>query len=146
MMRIGIAFNRPQSIFGKFVVWRTGEPYSHAVVVVYDHVYSAELLDIRIRPFNPEIYDEIYWFDITYTQFREITNWLDSRVGKNYDYLALLGFLLGWDKLNHTKFHYCFEFCRTALSEIFLLPERKDLITGNELLQDVRTLHEAVHK
>lgn len=140
MKKIGIAFCTPQSIFGWMVVLRTQEHYSHAVVIDGDNCYSAELTNIRKKPFDAKIYEEVYWLDLTDDEYNRVIDWLESRIGKHYDYMAVLAFLFGIKELEDKKHFYCFELCREALVRTGKLEKTDDLIYATRLIHEIKLL------
>lgn len=139
-MKIGIAFNKPQTIFGKLDVWRTYDTYSHSVVVMNGWCYSAEFFGLRRKEFKAEIYPEVYWLDVDSHEWDAARAWLESRVGKSYDLLAILGWFLNIPALSHKKFYYCHELCREVLVRLGKLSASDDLITAHRLIDELKGL------
>jgi hypothetical protein len=81
-----------------------------------------------------------YVLPVSDVEYQVIVNWAKSRVGKPYDTLALLGWLLGDSKLQGKHSTYCFEFCREPLVLLGLLPRTTSLVRGDLLIQEIKKL------
>jgi hypothetical protein len=139
-MKIGIAFNKPQSFFGKLVVWRTYDTYSHSVVVMNGWCYSSEFFGVKLKEFKAEIYPEVYWFDVDSKEWDDSRAWLESRIGKSYDILTILGWFLNIPTIQHKKFYYCHELCREVLVRLGRLQKSDDLIPAHRLIDELKGL------
>lgn len=134
---IEIAFTKPQSLAGKIVVWRTYDRYSHSVVILGDRLFSSEIPYVKKRSVEGYPIAERHVFSVDERTYGEIETWLESRVGKRYDILSLLGWMVGIRWIQHSKFHFCHEFCREVLVRAGILAPTRDFITANNLILDI---------
>ena len=138
-MKIGLAFTKPQSLAGKAVVWRTYDKYSHSVIVMGDTLYSSQIPRVVKKPVDGYPIAALYEFDVSEETYRAVEAWLESRVGKWYDVLSLVGWLLGIRSIQWNRFHFCHEFCHEALVRAGVLEPTNDFITADNLILSVMT-------
>lgn len=142
MKQFSIGLITPHSIIGKLVSFRLCEKYSHAVIIVDDLAYSNEIPKCCTHPKDYIDYAQIYSFACSDEQFEKIMEWLNSRLGKPYDLLSILGWFFGIKYFQIKKEYYCFEFCRKLLVDIGWLEDTNDLITGDELIRELKLLEQ----
>ena len=146
MDRVIFRFVRPDSIFGKLITWRLGEPWSHACIVIDDCAYSAQLPYIAMFPIEnsqvsmpPRSGIDIH-VDIDSADLEKLKEWCRSEIGITYDILAIFGWTLGWKWLQSRTNSYCFDFCYRSLVHIGWLEPTDDLVKGNRLMENIEDM------
>jgi hypothetical protein len=146
MKDVTFRFLRPDSLIGRLISWRLGEPWSHVSILIDDAAYSAEMPWVKMLPLTdktvamPPRQGRDIVLNMTEWEARTMKEWCESQVGRDYDYLSVLGWILGWDWLQNKSNSYCFEFCYKALAHIgWLSLEDRDLIKGNKLIEDIES-------
>ncbi len=132
-MKVIFYGNRKGNIFDKLIRWWTspllqmfnGEwvnSYSHVEILFSDGMmFSASQYENSTR-FKVHKYKRSIWkyvdLEVTETEERVVREYCKSVNGKKYDYLGILGFVIG---LHHNnKKWFCSEVCTKALQEIEL--------------------------
>ena len=146
MAQVTFRLLKPTDLVGEIIAWRTNEPWSHAVVIFGDAVYSSifpKVLKTNITDtvvsFPPRKGDD-FILEVTDDQYNEMLNWCKRQVGKNYDYLSMLGWALGLKQLQTPHRTYCFEFCWDTLLAAGLDIRNGNLITGTKLIEQLTLL------
>lgn len=150
MKDVVFRFLRPDSLVGRLICWRLGEPWSHVAIIIDDAAYSAQIPWVAMLPLTdkdvaiPPRSGKDVVLNMTEWEARKIKEWCESQVGRDYDFLSVIGWALGWKWLQSRSNSYCFEFCYKALVQIgWLSPDDEDLIKGNKLIEDIELyLHE----
>jgi uncharacterized protein YycO len=146
MVQVTFRLLKPNDIISDLVSLRTAEPWSHAVVIFGDVVYSStfpKTVKTTITDTNvacPPRSGEDFTLDVTQAQCDEMQFWCDSQVGKDYDYLSILGWMIGAKQLQTPHRTYCFEFCWDALLHAGLDTRNTNLISGNLLIKELTRL------
>jgi hypothetical protein len=143
MAVVTFRFVEPDAWYGRVICWRLGEPWSHVSILFDDCAYSAEIPKVRKLPLthkNVAIPPRkgkdvvVLMSDADEAKMRE---WCETKVGTWYDFLSLIGWLLGWNWLQSKFNTYCFEFVRECLENMGWLVPDESLIKGNRLIADI---------
>jgi len=130
----------PADWFGRAICWRLESRFCHAAIELDDVIYSATYPRILMLPDQqadvgqPPRGGAVFEIALTDKQFDAVRYWCRSRVGSEYDWLSMVGWFLRIQSLQLRRHMYCFEFVFGALSAAGLVPQSKQLITGDELL------------
>jgi hypothetical protein len=151
-MIVEIFYTRPHTIFGKIICWRTGDIFSHSLIVKDDTYYSAAPFRVVTGTFCREKiicrhngeYDGIHGVlqsvELTDEQWEKMSEWLNSKVGKFYDVWAIFGFVFNKKSWQAKSRFYCHEFSRGAFEAAKLLPPTKDFIFARSLFREIFAL------
>jgi uncharacterized protein YycO len=146
MVQVTFRLLKPNDIISDLVSLRTAEPWSHAVVIFGDVVYSStfpKTVKTTITDTNvacPPRSGEDFTLDLTQEQHDKMLAWCSKQVGRSYDYLSVLGWLIGTKELQTPHHTYCFEFCWDALLHAGLDTRNHNLISGKDLKALLLTL------
>lgn len=117
MINKQLAFYKgPGRLFDKLIRWWTGSPYSHVAIIVAGQCFEADAWQGKVvsRPwannYNPDNWDMV---DIEHDT--SPASWLADQVGKRYDYLGILGFLIPW-RFDVESWWYCSELAAAWLN------------------------------
>ena len=146
MAFVTFRFVEPNSIIGRLICWRLGEPWSHVTILFDDCAYSAQIprvvqlpLDHHSVAMPPRTGKDII-IDVSKEDESKMRQWCGDQVGKTYDFASVLGWLLGWSWLQSRKNTYCFEFVRECLEHMGWIKPNRRLIKGNRLIGDIERL------
>jgi uncharacterized protein YycO len=146
MVQVTFRLLKPCDIISDLVALRTNEPWSHAVVIFGNDVYSStfpKTVKTTMTDTNvacPSRKGEDFTLDLTQTQYAAMLSWCERQVGKDYDYLSILGWMLGVKELQTRHRTYCFEFCWDALLHAGLDTSDNNLISGVDLSKELLRL------
>jgi len=123
---IAVLLYRGSGFIGRAIRWQTRSPYSHAAIVVNQWVYEArEFKGVIKRPLRESDLDEAVWFNVKpfpSEKFSALVQWMESQVGKKYDYLMVLRFISRRQETREsTGKWFCSEFVFAALQKIGVL-------------------------
>lgn len=114
-----------QGIFNVLVRWWTGGPYSHCEVILIEYpdgtvlCGSASQLDGGVRlkrmALNPARWDVL---SLPKGEEERVQAWFEQHLGRGYDYLGLLGFLVRPIKGRSKRW-----FCSEAVAAAVGMPE-----------------------
>lgn len=143
MAKVTFRFLKPNDWFGHLICWRLCEPYSHAVVIVDDVAFSSTFPRVVRIPAThdlvampPRVGVDMS-LEIDDAVAALLVRWCESRVGKKYDYLSALGWILFHRGVECEDTNYCYEFCREALVRAGLLTRTDELISAERLMLDL---------
>lgn len=146
MAQVTFRFLKADSIFGKLITWRLGEPWSHVCIIIEDAAYSAQLPWVAMLPLHdkgvalpPRTGMDVV-LEVPDSDIPKLKDWCESQVGKMYDILSIVGWALGWNWLQLKRNSYCFEYCRASLVHMGWLKDDSRLIKGNRLIEDIERL------
>jgi hypothetical protein len=148
MAYVVFRFVKPNSLTGKLICWRLGEPWSHVVVLFDEAAFSSEIPKVVERPLihksvaMPPREGRDVILEVTTSDYEKMKDWCESQLGKTYDFASILGWLFGWSWLQCRKNTYCFEYVRECLEHMGWLKPNDALIKGNRLIQDIEALIE----
>jgi hypothetical protein len=143
MASIVVRFVRPSSLIGRLITWRLKEPYSHVVFIIDGLAYSSTFPFVSIFPLThksvamPPREGVDLTMQLTDQEAAVIRNWCDSQIGKLYDFVSIIGWILGVSSIQSVNRTYCFEFCRQPLVLLGLLKPTRKLIKGDRLYQEI---------
>lgn len=146
MATVTFRFLKPNDWFGHLICWRLCEPYSHAVVIINDVAFSSTFPNvIKVPSTHPLVHmpprqGSDMTLEIDDAVAALLLKWLESRVGKRYDYLSALGWLLYNKRVECSETNYCYEFCREALVRAGLLMPTDEMISAERLMLDIYRL------
>jgi len=147
-----IVFSKPTSIIGKLVCWRTKDNYSHSWIeldgVIYDPsiVYSKRVIvekKIRRKKYPADLVIEL---KLTKADKQMTRAWAEDWIGTKYDFLSIIGWLLGAKEIESSRNSYCHEFCRHSMVRLGKLPADNHLITAEQLEEELIGLKGVVLK
>lgn len=143
MKFVVVRFLEPNSLSGSIASWRLLEPYGHAVIAFDGRVYNAIPPKIVQQSFEdpavaipPRVGVDLR-VPVTEVQFAVMEKWCQSHLGKWYDLMSVIGWMLYLPNFHKKGNFYCFEFCREAFVHVGILPESKDLISSERLMLDL---------
>lgn len=149
MPNLTVRFVRPASLIGQIITWKLKEPYSHAVLILDGIAYSSTFPVVAMYPLShksvamPPREGVDLHIPVTEDELTLVRSWCNSQIGKLYDFVALLGWMSGTNKIQSINRTYCFEFCRQPLVILGLLPKTRELIKGDRLYQEVTSIIKA---
>lgn len=146
MATVTFRFLKPNSLIGRLIAWRLGEPWSHVCILIEDAAYSAQMPWVVMLPTTdktvalpPRVGVDVI-LSMGPEDLIKIKDWCETKVGMDYDFLSIFGWLFGWKWLQNKRNTYCFEYCREALEHMGWLNPDTDLIKGNRLIADIELL------
>lgn len=86
-------YKGPGHIFDQIIRWWTDSIYSHVEIVVDGIAYGADAWQGRVRVANTSTFNRDNWDVFEITAIHD-TAWLNAQLGKKYDWLGIMGFLL----------------------------------------------------
>jgi hypothetical protein len=98
-------------LFDKLIRWWTKSPYSHCEIVTNQVAIGADAWRGRVIARDVNTFNRANW-DIVSVSVAD-NDWLLQQVGKRYDYLGILGFLLL--KIEKPAWWYCSELAAAYL-------------------------------
>ena len=146
MAQVTFRLLKPNDLLSEIVAWRTGAPWSHAVVILGDTVYSSifpQVLKTKITDATvacPPRKGDDFTLSITQDQYDKMVKWAERQVGKPYDYLSIIGWALGLKHLQTPHRTYCFEFCWDILYAAGLDAREDELLNGDQLIKQLTLL------
>lgn len=107
--------NRWRLLAHKIICWVTGEPWSHAELVVPGGSWGASYIDGGVRFKERISFDDGKWelFTIEGDEASAV-QWFKDHEGQGFDMFGLLGFILPWRVSDRTRW-FCFEAIAAAL-------------------------------
>lgn len=145
MQEVTFRFLRPDSLIGRLITWRLGEPWSHVSIIIDDTAYSAQLPWVVMLPLTdksvamPPRSGKDVVMKMSKRNAQKMKEFCESKIGQPYDILSIFGWLLGWKWLQLRKNSYCFEYCYQALLYMGWVKPDDNLIKGNRLIEDIET-------
>jgi len=130
----------PADWFGRAISWRLESRYCHAAIEMDDVVFSATYPHILMLPAGQEDVAQpprggaVFELQMTEAQFEATKHWCRARVGRDYDWLSIIGWLFRIESFQLRYGMYCFEFVLAALGAAGLLPVTKQFVSGDELV------------
>ena len=137
---------RSRSLSSLAIRARLGEPWSHALVPAspvrcIDATFKAG--GVRSRPMVDAMAHASarMYLHLPLDREREAQDWLESQVGKGYDWRAIWGFAGGSREWNDDFAWFCFELVAGAveLGSAYRFPNR-NRVTGKDLIEASRVL------
>ncbi len=152
MATVTFRFLEADTWSGSIIRWRLKEPWSHAAIIIGEYAYNSTFPMVMMVPvthhsMSLDIHPGIdISLEVTDQELTVIKNWCDSQLCKPYDFLSILGWIVGMPKLQSMNHTYCFEFCRRPLEFLGLLPApaTKELIRGRRLIQEIQTVGQRI--
>lgn len=128
------------SIIDNMISWRLESNWVHGIIQIDDDVYSSTFpVTIKVDPSfkdvaHPPRTGTSWRIPVTSDQKEKIRDYCESRVGKKYDVLSMVGWLFRIKGLQIKNLTYCFEMVYDALCAGGLVPDRnKKFISGDQL-------------
>lgn len=147
---VKIFYVRPHDIMGKIICWRTGDIFSHSLIVRDDAFYSASPFRVITGSINNGKYAGLHGVlqnvDLTDEQMEKVDIFLNDKVGKFYDFWAIFGFIFHKKEWQAKSRYYCHEFSRGALEAAGVLPPTKDFIFARSLFREVAAFKKSMTK
>jgi len=134
---------KPNDIISNIVVWRIREPWSHAVIIFADVVYSSTLPMVQKMSIDhpdvacPPREGEDYFLELSQDHYNKMLDWCEKQVGKPYDYFCIFGWFFGIKPLQLSMGTYCFEFCWDALHSINFDIESEKTIAKKKIIERI---------
>lgn len=102
-------------LFDKLIRWWTNSRYSHCELIIGDMAYSADAWTNCVRAIPASGFNPNSWEKIPVTgDTAKVISFVSSQLGKKYDWLGILGFIVPWKSGDKDKW-YCSEICAAAL-------------------------------
>jgi hypothetical protein len=105
-------YKGPGKLFDKLIRGWTCSIYSHVELVIGGMSYSADAWEGQVRSKGIGAFTRENW-DVVEIEFTKSYSWLGQQLGKKYDWLGILGFMLF--KVQDPSRWYCSEFCACAV-------------------------------
>jgi hypothetical protein len=129
-----IVFVQSNGIIGKLIRYFDSGTFTHCAIAISNfRVIEADYdTKVAVRPFEPNKYDVVEVIDLglTLAQRRRVYNSAMSYVGKKYDYVSLIWYMLrkvfklkGLNRFNNPNYMICSELVYLVLDEIGILDE-----------------------
>ena len=111
---VQVAFYKSKTrLFNRLIAWWTRGPYSHCELIVGGCAFSSSIMDGGVRAkridFNPAHWDIV---DVPWVNAVDAVAWFEANIGKDYDVLGLLGFIIRRVEGARNRF-----FCSEAVAE-----------------------------
>ncbi len=115
---VKLAFYKNKStLFNRAVSWWTNGPYSHVELIIDGVSYSSSFRDGGVRKklidYKPEHWD-MFELNCTAETEQNAVAWFEQNMGRTYDVLGLVGFVIGSVSGDKEKF-FCSEAVASAL-------------------------------
>lgn len=132
-------FTYPQSLTGDFIIYRTGDDYSHSWIVLNGKMYDP--LPIFSKSHQPpiDVGDLIYHLEVSQETFDVVEKYCNDWVGTFYDFLGVFGWLIGIGNIQNSKHTYCHEFCHAVLALAVDVDKSHTLISASHLIDELHT-------
>ena len=116
---VKINFYKPSSILGKLVCFFQRGKYSHCNITVDDLTYEIRPFN-KVKKFQLEPSKIIDSFDIKLSKRQKIqlVDFLDKQIGKSYDYLSIIGFIIYKNDRSKSNIWFCSELIVSALLKV----------------------------
>lgn len=142
-----ISLLESEGFFDDLISWRLESNWVHGIIQVGSFVYSSTFpKTVKLPPTDPEVAmpprSGTSWkLAVTSDQKNKILEYLDGRLGSDYDVISMLAWALRIRALQSKNKTYCFEMVYDALTSAGLVADRnKKLISGDQLESVILTL------